>query len=101
MSTPQIRADWAQHIVYGAAVGAAAAASMAVAGLVTGAPGLRFMEPVAAVTAALVAGLAKELADWVANRRTPGAHEVALSDVVATTLGGLAVAVPGLIWLWR
>lgn len=101
MSIPQIRADWAQHIVYGAAVGAAAAASVAIAGLVTGSHGLRFMEPAAAVVAALVAGLAKELADWVANMRTPGAHEVALSDVVATTLGGMAVAVPGLIWLWR
>jgi hypothetical protein len=114
MSLPMIRADWAQHMVYGAWVGAAGAAGVLVIAQVAGRPEMGLMAPVGGLWAALVAGLAKELADWLANRRvmsdvllwqldrpatTP--HEVSAADVVATVAGALPVAVPLFLSMWR
>jgi hypothetical protein len=116
MSLPQIRADWAQHMVYGAWVGAAGAAVVMVLERVLGWHGLGLSAPAACLLAAALAGAAKELADWVSNRRarayaarwgmsltgsSVSAHEVAAGDVVATVVGALPVAVPMFLALWR
>lgn len=96
MSLPQIRADWAQHMVYGAWVGAAGAAFVLVLAQVAGRPGVSLLAPVASLLAALAAGVAKEAADQVVNRRAAAAppHEVSAADVVATLTGAFPVALP-------
>jgi hypothetical protein len=50
-----------------------------------------------ALGAALLAGVVKELADWYTNWKTPGTRQVSFMDVVATTLGGVAIATAILI----
>lgn len=46
----------------------------------------------AAPALALVAGLLKELSDWISNQKvTPPRHTVEFLDVMATVLGGIAV----------
>lgn len=107
MGIPAIRADLAQHVMAGAAVGSAAAGLLAVAGSALGVPGLRLAMPAAAVGAALAAGAVKEVADWLANRRwyrenglAPRPHEVSSADLAATVLGGVFVAVPVFLALW-
>lgn len=124
MSIPQIRADWAQHMVYGAWVAAAAAAGVLVLAAAAGRPGLGLLAPAASLLAALLAGVAKEMADEVTSRRTrrrgladrkaamsegrmlltypiPMPHEVSAADVVATLAGAFPVAIPLFLALWR
>jgi len=93
MGLPQIRADWAQHMVYGAWVGAVGAAGVLALGQVAGRPGLGLLAPVVSLLAALLAGVAKEVADHVANRRAAIAppYEVSAADMVATLIGVLPV----------
>jgi hypothetical protein len=108
-------------MVYGAWVGAAGAAVVMVLERVLGWHGLGLSAPAACLLAAALAGAAKELADWVSNRRARAdaarwgmsvagmsvaglsvpAHEVAAGDVVATVAGALPVAVPLFLALWR
>lgn len=103
MSLPQIRDDWAQHMVYGGWVGASGAATVMMLGEMAGRHGLSLMAPVASLLAALVAGLVKEMWDAQRNRR-PGAavplQDVSLGDVVATLTGAFPVAIPLFISLW-
>lgn len=77
------------------------------AGIVVGSLALiasRWIEPgglpFIAVLAAILAGAAKEAFDWYSNEQAkteapsaPPPHDVDLWDAVATSLGGLAVAV--------
>lgn len=79
MTIPLIPADKANHFVYGAI--AALAASMLIG-------------PLSGLAAALVAGIAKEVVDHLANRRSASVqkpHSVSLADAVATFAGGLVV----------
>lgn len=103
MSLPQIRADWAQHMVYGGWVGASGAATVLMLDAVAGRPGLSPLAPVASLLAALVAGLVKEMWDAQRNRR-PGAaiplQDVSFGDMVATLTGAFPVAIPLFISLW-
>jgi hypothetical protein len=105
MSVLEIRGDLALHWVWGGVAGACGASACAVVAVVAGAPGLVMAMPGAAVLGALVAGVGKEAADWLTNRRARLAfrvppHEVSLEDVVATVLGGAVVAVPVLLAVW-
>ncbi len=113
MSLPQIRADWAQHMVYGAWVGAASAAGTLVVALALHRPEYRLAAPAAGMLGALVAGVAKEVSDWLLNRRARARmaelgllrlsvppHEVSPADVVATVLGAAPVVVPLFLLLW-
>jgi hypothetical protein len=102
VSLPQIRADWAQHMLYGAWVGAAGAALVLVLAQVAGRPGVSLMAPVASLLAALAAGVSKEVADAMANRRRTAAppHEVSAADVVATVAGALPVALSLFMAMW-
>lgn len=104
MSLPQIRADWAQHMIYGGWIGAVGAAAVLVLAVAAGRPGLSLAAPVASLLAALAAGVVKEVSDAVASRRagavaTP--HEVSAADVVATLTGAFPVAIPLFLSLWR
>lgn len=102
MSLPEIRADLAQHMVYGAWIGAAGAAFVLLLAAAAGRPGVSLLAPVAGLLLALAAGVAKEVADAMADRR-PGAapHEVSAADVAATVTGALPVAIPLFLALWR
>lgn len=74
---PVFPADKANHFVYGALIGAAAA----------------YFGPKGALMAALVAGAFKELFDAIANYRAGSpVHGVELEDFLATTAGGATVA---------
>ena len=80
-------ADKANHVIAGALVFLPVAIAVALAGHA------QYARPAGAV-AALVAGLLKELADWLANRHLaqqglPPAHGVEVADAAATTAGGL------------
>jgi hypothetical protein len=68
MGLPTIRADLAQHVIYGYGAAALACAGVALGALVLDMPSLRLAMPGAAVAGGLAAGLAKEAADWWANR---------------------------------
>lgn len=101
MSLPLIRADWAQHMVYGAWVGAAGAVGVLVLGMAAGRPGIYMLAPAACICTALLAGLAKEASDWLANCRAgEPVHEVSAADVLATVAGALPVAVPLFMMMW-
>lgn len=99
MSVLEIRGDLALHGLWGGVAGACGASACAVVAVVAGAPGLVMAMPGAAVLGALVAGVAKEAADWWENGAVlhPGDS---LEDVVATVLGGAVVAVPVLLAVW-
>lgn len=76
---PQIPADKANHFIYGAAFFALV---------------VHLVEPQYALLATAVLGVAKEIADVVANERAsarglPPPHGVELLDAVATTAGGV------------
>lgn len=103
MSLPQIRADWAQHMIYGSWVGAVGAAAVLVLAVAAGRPGLGLLAPAASLLAALLAGVAKEVADAVTNRHAGAVppHEVSAADVVATLTGAFPVAIPLFLSLWR
>ena len=97
--------DKATHEVYGARIGAVAAAAAYVAAFAIGWP--KYALPAAAAAAAvlaLAAGLAKEQLDKRANARAhdeglPPPHSVESADAVATLLGGVVVALP-LVAAW-
>jgi hypothetical protein len=115
MSAPTIRADLAQHMIYGAGVAALAQCALLVVAVLAAEPGLRFMVPGTGLVAALAAGVAKEVADAWANRRAraswrrmgaslagllPRPHEVSLLDTMATTAGAIPLAVVTMLLLW-
>lgn len=129
MSLPAIRADLAQHVIYGYGAAALACAGLALAALVLEQPQLRLAAPGVAVLGALAAGLAKETADWWRNwrerrrhrvmvqrwhdsllavgalpepplRPAPALHQVAMADLVATVLGSTPLAVVALMVIW-
>ena len=72
---PQLRPDWAQHVVYGVAAAVVGAAVAAVFGLPAWA---------GAFGAALVVGVAKEAHDLITGRGQPS-----VADIVATAAGSL------------
>lgn len=115
MSPPAIRADLAQHMIYGACVGALAQCALLVVAVLAAQPHLKFMVPATGLAAALAVGVIKEAADWWANyrvrtswRRTgaslgglkPLPHEVSEADVIATVVGAIPAAVVTLLLLW-
>lgn len=119
MSLPVIRADWAQHMIYGAWAGATAQVVGALASVATGDPSGMALVPALGPMGAFVAGLAKEGSDWLSNLRArrewaaaagkwgasiaglqPYRHEVSFSDVVATVLGGCPGGIVAGVVLW-
>lgn len=88
MQLPQLPQDKANHAMYGAAIFLVAGA---IAAMSCNAQHARFM----GFCAALLFGCAKELADWLLNRRAaldgyPAHHGVEGGDILAT-VGGAAL----------
>lgn len=130
MSLPTIRADWAQHMIYGSWIGGLSASAVLIAAEVMGDPALRMVAPAACVMMALAAGIAnelhqlaaktkdwdryrQELLDWTERNhgrpeplpldpipRSPEPHDVDGADVTATVLGAVPVAVPLFMMVW-
>lgn len=89
MNIPMLPQDKANHFVWGAF--AALAGAMA-------AYALHKPQHAASIAQGLncVVGAAKELSDYISNKRArdaglPEAHEVSFEDFVATTIGGVPV----------
>lgn len=85
MALPTLPADKANHVLYGVAIFAAAAAVGSRLGLPAALSG---------VAAAALFGAGKELADWLANRRAIAAgqapvHGVEFGDALATVGGAV------------
>lgn len=105
MDLPLIPQDKANHEVYGARIGAAAAMVWLAVGTFTGLlqrPNVGMALLLAALIAAafaLLAGVAKEMLDAQDNADAahfglPPPHSVERADMVATAYGGLVVAAP-------
>lgn len=84
----KIPLDKSHHVIAGTLVGTVAACAVVLAGH----PSFAWES---AVIAALVAGAFKEAIDWRANHLADApVHGVEFMDALATTLGGVAVALP-------
>lgn len=86
---PQLPPDKALHAIYGAVAFTAAGSAAALVGHAD------IARPIG-MGAAVLAGLAKELADYIANRRASErgvlpSHGIEAADAVATACGGLFI----------
>lgn len=85
MNLPQLPADKANHALYGAII-------FLVAGALAAAAGHPQQARLVGAGAAVLFGCAKELSDWLLNRRAvaaglPPPHGVEAADVLATASG--------------
>ncbi len=95
---PVIRADWANHSTYCAALAAVTASA-------TIATGHAALAPMIADVTVLTVALAKEAHDaWINHKATgnwrTGPHGVEALDVVAGVAGGLAATLPLRAMFW-
>jgi hypothetical protein len=91
VNLPTLQADKANHLTYGAAIGA-------ICSWAAVAFGHPEMARVAAIASAGAAGALKELLDAIQNRRSiaagPGpTHDVDIFDLLATLAGGVLVSI--------